>query len=64
MDGWSGRRPGMSRVTKAPRRRRSAGRMVLWGCGAVVALLVLAFVAMMVAFIWVMGENHRKMFGG
>ncbi|MBO1335430.1 hypothetical protein [Streptomyces sp. VRA16 Mangrove soil] len=47
-----------------PYRRRSAGRVVLWTCGTVVALLVVAFVAMMVAFAWVMGENHRKMFGG
>ncbi|NEB75114.1 hypothetical protein G3I40_07705 [Streptomyces sp. SID14478] len=59
-----GRHPGSSRGTEVPHRRRSAGRVVLWGCGAVVALLVLAFVAMMVGFVWVMGENHRKMFGG
>ncbi|MEV3856249.1 hypothetical protein AB0J38_18220 [Streptomyces sp. NPDC050095] len=51
-------------MTNVPRRRRSAGRMVLWGCGSVVVLLVPAFVVMMVAFVWVMGENHRKMFGG
>ncbi|MFI7007952.1 hypothetical protein [Streptomyces sp. NPDC050145] len=59
----AGRHPVAPRVTGLPYRRRSAGRMVLWGCGAVVVLLALAAITVLVLYAWTMGENHHRMFG-